>query len=58
LAGAPEQAEANKAVDSTNPSSSFPTFHSGFSMIITTPMIKRSYASVKKTMPEMNMIFQ
>lgn len=30
----------------------------GFRRLMTTPMIKRSYASVKKPMPEMSMIFQ
>src|ERR1700722_5799531 len=52
------KAAASKAVDVTRPTAQGDGCHSSFRIDMTTPMMKRSYASVKKPMPEMNMTFQ
>ena len=52
------KAAASSAVEVTRPTAQGDGCHSSFRMDMTTPMMKRSYASVKKPMPEMNMTFQ
>src|ERR1700684_741846 len=52
------KAAASKAVDVTRPTAQGDGCHSSFRIDMTTPMMNRSYASVKKPMPEMNMTFQ
>ncbi len=52
------KAAASSAVDVTRPTAQGDGCHSSFRIAMTTPMMNRSYASVKKPMPEMNMTFQ
>src|SRR5271170_3735349 len=52
------KAEASSAVDVTRPTAQGDGCHSSFRIDMTTPIMNRSYASVKKPMPEMNMTFQ